>query len=702
MQTILRLLIINKNANDSEQMVSTIKRAGFSLRPERADSLKDLEEKLNDHSPDIILHHTSNTEISIEQLRSLLNETGKNPYIIGTQAEGSLVPSEYLKQGGDDLILCGDTVHLSTIIARANQAIETNRKLRHSTVSLREAEKLNRILLESSRDAIAYVHEGMHTYANQSYLDLFGYTDMEDIEGMPLLDMISSNEQSTFKQFIRDYQKRMEKFLGSNDLITEEECLDVQLTDVNEKIFKAQMELSPASYEGEPVTQICIRNNQGDSKELEEQLQKMSQKDQLTGTFNRQHMLDLIPKVIQRAIESDGSANASLMLISIDRFADLQKQYGIGSVDKIIQGFAEAIEKVIHKKDVLCRFEDETFALVSNLWKKDDVKKLANVLLKSISALIIDVDNKSITLTASIGTTILDENAPDSDEILLRSSHALNDAQDQDGNKMIVFRLKKGEMSQKQLDDVWSERIRTALHEGRLKLLYQPIISLHEGEGERYELFLRMIDKEGKDVPPGEFLSSAERTGMVKGIDRWVLLNAFKRLAKLRKSHPQSIFFVQLTSGTLNDPKIVAWLIEKIKETGVPMEAMVFQFSEETITEYLTAATTFIQNMSKLRCKFCMTGYGSSLDPYKIADSLSVEYLKIDRGFMKDVVSNEETQEKVRDLANHAHTNDRVVIAPNVEDPNAMSLLWGIGTNYIQGNFLQEPSEKPDFDFSSM
>ncbi len=689
MENVLRLIIVDDNLNDAEMMISAIKGAGFAVRAERAVNPDELEAALKKHAPDLVICSLSVAGLSLEQTLAGIRDAGRNaPVVAVTDSEGDVI--EAMQLGAVDLVRKNQPEHLKLVVSRTAQCQTQWRQLKQFESALRDTDRRCKTLLNSSRDAIAYVHEGMHIYANESYLELFGYTGIDDVEGTPIMDMVAPDDQQKMKDFLRNYAKGKEQ----------NQELDITLRDTHDKEFKASIEFSPATIEGEPCTQILIRD-QANAKELEQQLNYLSQRDLLTGLFNRQHFVEQLGSRVGMAAQSQG--NSALIEIVIDKFNDIRGVVGVSGSDLVIADVGKTLDQTADEGDLVARMDGPNFAIITQHWEKDDLNAYMAKLLQAIKDSIFEIEGKSITCTISAGAAIIDENTPEADELVARAEAARNDATGQgDGGGALIYQPKAGEMTQKQLDEQWSETIREALKENRLRLLYQPIVSLHGDPGERYEVYLRLIDKEGKEVSPAEFLPSAERTGVAKGLDRWVLINVFKALAERRKTNPETIFFVKLTAGSLQDPAVLPWIAEKLKEARLPAQSLVLEMKEETILNYLKQAKEFVNGLKQINCAFALDDFGAGLDPFQLLKHVNADYLKVDRGFMENITGNQENQDAVKNLTDEAHSRNKLIVAQFVEDPNALSVLWGMGVNYIQGSFLQEPSEELNYDFSSM
>jgi diguanylate cyclase (GGDEF)-like protein/PAS domain S-box-containing protein len=575
------------------------------------------------------------------------------------------------------------------VVARTVRCQQHWRQMRSFESAMRETERRCRTLLNSSRDAIAYVHEGMHIYANDSYLELFGYTDIDDVEGTPIMDMAAPDHQATLKEFLRNYDKDSD----------EAQTLDLRLRDTQDQPFEATMEFSAAAIDGEPCTQILIRNR-GDAQQLEQQLSYLSQRDLITGLYNRQYLIEQLQRAIAGAVET--GTHQSLLYIGIDQFEKVKTQVGVSGSDLVIADVARLLDDASTEEETIARFEGATYALLTPVWDRAKLEARMDEVIKLVADHICEVEGKSVSPTISIGAVLIDENVPDENELLLHAERARSEAAAGEGGRAVIYKPKEGEMTQKQLDEAWGVKLRDAVRDNRLRLMFQPLVSLHGETGERYEIDLQLLDEQGQVVAKSEFLPSAERTGMAKALDRWVMVNAVKRLSEHRREHPETSFFIKLTAGSLQDADILPWFVEKLTELRVPAESLTFVVNERTALEHLKKMKEFAKGLTSIKCGIALDEFGAGLKPFELLKQVPALYLKLEASFMHELANNTDNQKAVQDLTETAHSMNRLVIAQQVNDPNTLSVLWGMGVNYIQGSFVHEASEQPDYDFSSM
>src|SRR5690606_25930787 len=226
--------------------------------------------------------------------------------------------------------------------------LEARRAQRRLEARLRETERRCDALIDSSRDPIAYVHEGMHIRANQAYLEMFGYDDFEDIEGMSLLDMVAPQHVEGFRQLL--------KSLAQGDAPPPRH--ELQARDIEGNVFPAAMEVAQAQYEGEPCVQVVVRRQELDP-ELAQEIEELRQRDQATGLYNRATFLRALEGAVDAAAQ--GGAHHGLMLIEPDHYQQLLADIGLDSADDLLAAAATRLLAAAEGLDaVAARFGEHT------------------------------------------------------------------------------------------------------------------------------------------------------------------------------------------------------------------------------------------------------------------------------------------------------------------------------------------------------
>lgn len=690
-ETTLRLIVIEDSANDANAYVKALRASGVAVREHFIADKNTVEEKINDHQPDLILISPANAYISVTELSPILEKIGSHASIIVMCADkNEMSVGKAIEAGARDRVLKTDTEHLRAVAKRELAYVSLAN--RHAALDrlYRESEDRCQVLMENSRDAIAYVHQGAHVYANKAYLEMFGFNNFDDIEGLPIMDLVASEKQEEFKQFLR----------GLNTQKGKKMALETQLVDVKHESFIGRMEFSEASIEGEPCTQILIRQNVGDTSALEAQINQLSRLDPLTALLNRQAFLEEFGK----ALSNVGKKNKrySLFQIGIDDFKTIQNTVGLVGSDQVIAEVAGLIKGNLEASDLAGRYEGRKYLVLSEASAEKVILSRATTFIKAIDRHICQVGDKSINIRLHIGISLIDDDSLDVNEVLARAEKALEEAANPDNKTRIhIYQPKEGEMTQKQIDAAWIRRLKEAMDNERFHLLFQPIIQLDNSEIERYEVFMEMVDEKGERVPTGDFMPAAERTRMSKILDRWVIAKSVQHLVKQLQTRPTTVFFIKLTGGSLEDMELFRWISEKLKAANIPKWRVIFEVKEDAVVSHLKQAQAFATLLKTIHCGFAIDDFGKGPDPFKLVELVPAQYLKFDKNFTTDLSKNQQNQQTLREITEKAKELKKHTIIQHVEDAATLSVLWTIGANFTQGNFFQGPTKQMDYDFSA-
>ncbi len=693
-ENIIRLLLINDSDNDAEETAKTLRNAGYALRPKRIDAPDSLQESLKKHPWDMIIARPLAGDFSAFDALDILNQEAMQiPLIVLDDHNDDEQKIELLNAGARDVIPDEPEELLPLIVGREFTNYKDKRKLTTLESRLNDSERRCQLLIESSRDAIAYIHEGMHIHTNESYLKRFGYHNAEDLEGVPIMDLIGSEDQSKVKDFLRTYTA-----LSPDKINTENSLLETIGVCEDGSEFNMKMEFEPATMDGENCTQIIIRDN-AITEELQQQLDILSSQDVLTGLYNRKFFLEKLDKMVE--IANSGTQRSNLLYISIDNFEDIKEKVGIASSDLIITDVADILKENLPGNTIIAYFNGHIFTAILDISDLQEVQQISQNLCKIIHDHITETDNGSISPTCSIGINPINESSPGPQEVLSRAAKASEAASKEGGNRFHMYNIAEGEMADRELQAHWVAKIETALSNNKFRLVYQPIVSLQGDTNENYEVFLRMIDEEGNTLFPNDFLPAAEKSGQTITIDRWVIANAIKVLGERRQSGIQCNFFISISTASLSDETLLPWISHHMKKYRLTGNALIFTLSEEQTIDNLKYAKRLLKFLKQLHCRFLINNFGKDPKSFTLLKHIDADILKIDGSLIQDIASNESHLEQVQNIAAQATEMGKVSIAGSVEEASSLSMIWQCGVSYIQGHFLQEPSEHMVYDFSS-
>jgi diguanylate cyclase (GGDEF)-like protein/PAS domain S-box-containing protein len=688
---LIRLLIVDEGFHKAEKITSSLRAAGLHVRAEFAEDSEDMVEMLERKTLDLVLFSTDLPDFELGQAAHLISESGRHVALVAMAEKpdrGSIV--EAMNAGACDAVAADALDHLARVVEREARNIGLWRRANRLEMEFQESEKRCQNLLSNSKDAVAYVHEGMHIYANQVYLELFGFSGFDEIEGTPIMDMVDASRQDELKAFLRQLRNNEN---GTNEL-------ELELIHSSGDKISALLEFSRASYDGEPCTQILIRSRD-DTAELEEQINYLHQHDLVTGLYNRQYLMDAIKTALKQAIS--GMHQSFVIYVAIDNFQSVRDLVGISGCDTLISDVATILRDHSEEADVVARFGAYSYVCLGRLRSKKKTEAMAAKFNHLVEQHISEIGNQSISATCSAAVAFIDENSPDNaNEIISRAEKSCEELQAAGGNSATTYVPKAGEMTQEEEDGITADLIKDALNNNRIRGLYQPIVGIKAQEGERYVSSVEISSEDGHLLYPKNYQAAAERTGTAKMLDRWKILHALKKIRDTARQGRRLELFIPLSADSIGDPGLALWVSENIVKAGIDGTQLVFLVDESQAVNRLKALKTLAIALQQIKCKLGIDEFGSGLNPFQLAKHINASYVRINRAYMENLAQNNDNQASINDLAFQAMDLGISTITPGVTDAAVLSVLWTLNVDFVQGDFLQPPQRELNYDFSSM
>ena len=671
---VIKILFVESSLEEAEQTISLLRNSGIAVRPARATQVEQLQAAVNELEPDVVMFDPAVTTITIDEVVKVLDAYGRDYSLLGlvNNFENQVIADMFV-HGVRGIASRNQPKQLIAVLQREFESLQTRRQVRWLHTALRETERRCDALLDSSTDAIAYVHEGMHVRANQAYLETFGYESFDDLLGLPLLDMIDAANTDEMKTLLKG-QAHQGKFPAQ---------LTLRARRADDSRFDATVEFAPATFEGERCLQIVFRRQMVDPAVLEQ-----LQRDPVTGLYNRSHMLARVDDAVTAAAKD--KKGQSLLLIEPDNWASLVAGIGLGKADELLAGFADRIRMLLGSDDIAGMLAEHTLGVVLDSRSDEAIREWIAKLQHSISSEIFDAGTRSITVTASIGGSLLGEKNANAETLLNQASHALRTAQSLGGSKVELHDPAAREKADEERDRYWLDLLQKALTQNDFVLYHQQTISLQDAEGDYSEILLRMNGPQG-EVLPGFFMPIAEKHGLTGAIDRWVLGQAIRTLQARESQGQPTTFFIKLTAASLQDDTLLPWLAERLGKAALKHGHLVLEMTESKVMTLLRPAQEFVKSWKKLGGRFALEQFGSGLNSFQMLNHVDADYLKIDRSYMAELPQHPDSQKKVAEICQQAHELKRQTIAEWVEDATSTSLLFACGVDFVQGNFLQLP-----------
>lgn len=677
----IRLLIAHDSQDEAEQLMNALRNAGKATRAELALSEDDLLRALKSGTWELLLCRPSFGDADFRTALSHLQRLGKPvPVLLLSDDFSADVFREALEAGARGAVPADDRELLMMMVDRVVEDLRLRKELQHTELALHEAEKRLSVLMDQSHDAIAYVVDGMHIHANDTYVELFGYDDPDDLAGMPIMDMVSSDDHEKLKKLLRS---RAQDESQTQEL----ECKGVT-TDGEE--FDAVFTFSPSTYDGEACTQIVIRRSGMDENVLQEKLQEMSKIDQVTGLYTRNWFMERLDGAVSQAVTS-GQLSA-VFYIRVDDFEHHQTSVGMEGSDELLKTISEYLRNSCGEDVAISRVGGEDFAILYPVSDIEEAGEQAEKWRQGIAELMPEINARTVQVTASIGVAFAREDSRSSQTVVTKALECCNRAEqanDGKGNAVHVH---------DPMDDLAagsSEAIfltlKKALENGDFRLLFQPVMSMEDDAPPFFEAFVTLPQKDAEDMKPGEFMPVAGEHGLAPKVDRWVILNALRQAAK--QPHPVRLL-INLSGYSLQDTGLADWVVKALKASKMDPKQVVFQFTEVDANNFLKQMAGFAEQLQKVGSGISVSRFAGDPNAFKLFDHVPVKMVKFDGTYTQDL-ANKESKDKFGELIKQAKGSGKEVLVGFVESANQMQALWTMsGVDFLQGYYLQTPSEE--------
>jgi multidomain signaling protein FimX len=673
-QNAVPLIVLSSVRDPVEAVNSILRRAGHPAHCTWISDLRDLGDALPQINPELLVHVASES-VQLKSTVALRDQVSASvPIIVLAEAVTEVIMAEAMAAGARDVVSLSSPARLTAVMLRELRAFRLERALRTTVKSAHEARRQLESVLQRSNDAIVQVQEGIIVDANPAWLELYG--SPEGLVGTPVMDLVDESNQAALKGALAAcLQGRWsDHTLKVNTLLADGTRLPVEIV------------LALGEHEGEPSVRLVVPARPRDERKLAADLNDAIRSDASTGFLHRR---DLLEELAQRLATPAAGGVRNLALIKIDKFGALEREIGVTASEEILIEFSKVLRESLHPKEIIGRMGGVRFLALLERGNERDVDAWSEQLLARLKKHVTRIKDKAVTLTCTIGLAVVPHGQVNIDAAVADALEACRNGGTRGGNQAVVSDKADADTRVQSYDQVWVKHIKAALMENRFRLVQQPVASLQGDDPSMFDVLVRMIDSQGKEVLPSEFMAAAERNDLMKNIDRWVV-GASLSFAAQRKP---GCLFVRLSRDTVKDATFQSWLDNHVRSSRAEPGRLCFQVTETTAATQVTQVKELSAALRQRGFRFAIDGFGSGRDSQGLLDNVPLDFVKIDGALVQSLASDPQLQARTRTLVEAATKRLIQTIAERVEDANTMAVLWQIGVQYIQGYFINQPEE---------
>ena len=567
----------------------------------------------------------------------------------------------------------------------------TDRKLAESAV-FAEKERAQ-VTLESIGDAVITTDtEGLVDYLNPVAEKLIGWA-MAEAQGRPLHLLFGLLDEPTQKPApdpIEAVVREGGAVEGPSNLL----------------LMRGDGTAIPIDESAAPIRdrsgRICgvvlVLHDVSRERQFAAKLSYQASHDALTGLINRREFEHRLSLALRSAEELQ--RQHAVMYLDLDQFKVVNDTCGHAAGDQLMQEVSRVLRRRLRESDTLARLGGDEFGVLLENCSPEHAITIAETLRQTVAELPFAWHTRSFSISASIGLVNFCDGAFTLAEVMSAADAACYMAKEKGRNRLQTYSAADSDLTHRHGEMEWAARIPRALDEGRLFLYAQEIMDLAgpSRPGAHVELLLRMVDEQGRLVPPMAFIPAAERYNLMPALDRWVIRSAFSTLAAMqtagRPDVPETCA-INLSGASIGDERFLELVREQVAHHPIQHNAICVEITETAVIGNMDKAVRFIEELRALGCSFALDDFGAGMSSFAYLKRLPVDLVKIDGSFVKEMATNPTDRAMVEAINHIGQVMGKRTIAEFVENDQTLAQLREIGVDFAQGYGVAKPKPFP-------
>ncbi len=430
-------------------------------------------------------------------------------------------------------------------------------------------------------------------------------------------------------------------------------------------------------------------------KQIEQRITLLAHFDKLTGLANREYFNNTLNRTLQLAKRNQQSFG--LMFLDLDHFKDINDTLGHLTGDQLLIGVAERLQSCVRSSDFIARLGGDEFVIILDAIQTPKIIMEISEHILSLLSKPFELDNNEVFISSSIGITLYPEDATTSDDLIKFADSAMYQAKNKGRNN---YQFYTPELNAEAILAMNIKNdLRGAINRHELKLYYQPKICVSSNKVIGAEALLRWQHPVRGLISPDEFIPIAEQSGLITDIGKWVISEALKQSKKWQENFQKNFCMaINLSVKQFQDHDLIDFIDFNLKESSIKEATIEFEITEGLLMQKSHQEQQTLRELSSKGFKISIDDFGTGYSSLSYLKRFTIDTLKIDRSFIRDVNTDQDDAEIVKAIIAMAHALRMNVVAEGVENVGQMAFLKQLNCDQIQGFLFSKPIPAIEFE----
>ncbi|WP_039913663.1 putative bifunctional diguanylate cyclase/phosphodiesterase [Cellvibrio mixtus] len=579
---------------------------------------------------------------------------------------------------------------LAQLIASSNQLLDVVElslaKRRAVELALRKSEEHLRQIIDHLPVMIGARNiAGYYLFANKALANELGYTP-EQMRNLHVRQLLKNSVFDIDTMLQNDYRV----IRGNEELDVIEERF---VTATGKQLF-LQTHIMPLAFYDEKVA-LIVSVDITERKNAQAKMEFMAHHDALTGLPNRVQLVERLEHELRRA-ERHGYFGA-VLFIDLDQFKTINDSLGHPVGDRVLEVVASRLQQSVREEDLVARLSGDEFVVVLTVLDQniETAALRAGEISEKIRSIISQpymYDNMELRVTCSVGVVVYPDKNNSVHELLRYADTAMYQVKEKGRDSIEFFNEEMADKVSRQL--TMEGDLHRALEEGHFQLYYQPKIDIKTNNVVGAEALLRWHHPTKGMVSPVEFIPVLETSGMIIEVGQWVLEDACKTLVKWHVSglwKPGMRLSINISPRQFRRAAFVDDVITTLEKYPIPENSLDMEITEGIVIQRVDDAIATMTTLSERGISFSLDDFGTGYSSISYLKRLPVSTLKIDKGFVRDIIEDRNDRVLVETIITMGRLLDMELVAEGVEEAEQLAILKSFGCDYYQGYLSSQP-----------